>query len=114
MILIGAALLLAAIALSALGSHSAPAVVASLILLGVGWSATFVAASALFAASLPAESRTRAAGGLDSLTNLGAATAALASGFIMTATSFPALACISALTLLPSLVLNRSASGQGQ
>lgn len=68
---------------------------------------TFVAASALFAASLPAESRTQAAGGLDSLTNLGAATAALASGFIMAATSFPTLVCIAALALVPSLVLTR-------
>lgn len=110
MILLGTALLTLAVALGALAPHSTPAMVASLILLGVGWSATFVAASSLFAASLPAESRTRAAGGLDSLTNLGAATAALASGFIMAATSFPALACIAALALLPSLVLARPAS----
>lgn len=106
-ILIGTALLVLAIALGAFAPHSTPAMVASLILLGVGWSATFVAASALFAASLPAESRTRAAGGLDSLTNLGAATAALASGFIMAATSFPTLACIAALALVPSLVVTR-------
>ncbi|WP_237205308.1 hypothetical protein [Rothia nasimurium] len=43
-----------------------------------------------------------------------AAIAALASGFIMAATSFPALACISALALLPSFVLNRSVSGRGR
>lgn len=114
MILTGTALLLAAVALGALAPHRATAMVVGLVLLGVGWSATFVAASALFTASLPAESRTRAAGGLDSLTNLGAATAALASGFIMAATSFPALACISALALLPSFVLNRLASGRGR
>ncbi|MGH1978728.1 MFS transporter [Rothia sp. L_38] len=114
MILIGTVLLLAAVALGAIAPHRETAMVVSLILLGLGWSATFVAASALFAASLPAESRTRAAGGLDSLTNLGAATAALASGFIMAATSFPALACISALALLPSFVLNRSVSGRGR
>ncbi|WP_237201317.1 MFS transporter [Rothia nasimurium] len=113
-ILIGTALLVLAIALGALAPHSTPAMVASLILLGVGWSATFVAASALFAASLPTESRTRAAGGLDSLTNLGAATAALASGFIMAATSFPTLACIAALALVPSLLLTRSATASRQ
>lgn len=112
-ILLGTGLLVLAIALGALGPHSTPAMVASLILLGVGWSATFVAASALFAASLPAESRTRAAGGLDSLTNLGAATAALASGFIMAATSFPTLACIAALALVPSLVLTRPLRERG-
>lgn len=60
-ILLGTALLVLAVALGALAPHNIPAMVASLILLGVGWSATFVAASALFAASLPAESRTRAA-----------------------------------------------------
>lgn len=108
MILLGTALLLAAVALSVLASHQASAMLVSLILLGVGWSATFVAASALFTASLPAESRTRAAGGLDSLTNLGAATAALVSGLLMAATSFPLLAVISALALLPSLLFTRS------
>lgn len=108
MILLGTALLLAAVALSTLASHQASAMLVSLILLGVGWSATFVAASALFTASLPAESRTLAAGGLDSLTNLGAATAALGSGLLMAATSFPLLAAISALALLPSLLFTRS------
>ncbi|WP_237186180.1 MFS transporter [Rothia nasimurium] len=112
-ILLGTALLVLAVALGALAPHNIPAMVASLILLGVGWSATFVAASALFAASLPAESRTRAAGGLDSLTNLGAATAALASGFIMAATSFSTLACIAALALVPSLVLTRPLRERG-
>lgn len=111
MILTGTALLLVALALAAFAPGQAAALVVSLILLGVGWSATFVAASALFAASLPAESRTRAAGGLDSLTNLGAATAALASGLLMAATSFPILAAVSALALLPSLFLSRSLEG---
>ncbi|WP_237207871.1 MFS transporter [Rothia nasimurium] len=110
MILLGTLILGVALALSALAPHSSGAMVTSLILLGLGWSATFVASSALFAASLPAETRTRASGGLDSLTNLGAATAALLSGLVMAATSFPALACLSALALIPAVVMVRSSS----
>lgn len=60
-------------------------VVASLVLLGVGWSFVNVSGSALFSESVPVASRASAQGGIDALSNLCAGLAAFASGPLMTA-----------------------------
>lgn len=64
-IALGQLMLISALVLTAVGSESSAAVVAGLILLGLGWSASTIAASALVSESTPAERRTRLQGRAD-------------------------------------------------
>lgn len=101
--MLGLVVLVLSLVLAVAAPEKHSAMVLSLTLLGLGWSAVFVAGSALFASSLPQEQRVEASGGLDALMNLGAAVAALASGFVLAATSFPALAGLAGLLLIPGV-----------
>lgn len=102
--MVGTVTLVLSLALAIVAPESQPGMALSLTLLGLGWSAVFVAGSALFASSLPQEQRVEASGGLDALMNLGAAVAALASGLVLAATSFPVLAGLAGLLLVPGVV----------
>ncbi len=76
---IGQALLLASLITAAAGAQSQTAVVVALILLGLGWSASTVASSALIAESADPVNRTRTQGRADLLmSSVGAAGGALA------------------------------------
>lgn len=104
---IGAGIGVLAVSLGvAIGWSESPAgVIASLILLGVGWSFVNVSGSALFSAVVPAERRAASQGGVDALSNLLGALAAFGSGPLMAATSFSALAGAAVLALVPLTIL---------
>lgn len=103
-IMAGLMTLVLSLELAIVAPENQPVMVLSLTLLGLGWSAVFVAGSALFAASLPQKQRVEASGGLDALMNLGAAMAALASGLVLAAASFPVLAGLAGLLLAPGAI----------
>lgn len=104
-ILFGTFLLATAIALCFGFADSHSLMILALTLLGFGWSFVFVPASALYAVSLPAAQRATAQGGLDAVANLCAALAALSSGLVMYVTSFPSLALLCGVFLVPLLLL---------
>lgn len=76
-------------------------VVVALILLGLGWSFVNVAGSALFATVVSQDRRASAQGGVDALSNLGAAIAAFAAGPLLVVTSFAFLCGVAMIILLP-------------
>lgn len=80
-------------------------IIASLILLGLGWSFVNVAGSALFSSVVSPEARAASQGGVDALSNLCGATAAFAAGPLLAATSFPFLSILAILALIPLAVL---------
>lgn len=88
------------------------AVVASLILLGVGWSFVNVAGSALFSQVVPDENRATAQGGVDALSNLCGAVAAFASGPLMALTSFRLLCIIAMVVLVPLIIVTVTQSDE--
>ncbi|MDJ0396649.1 MFS transporter [Rhodococcus sp. G-MC3] len=91
-VLVGQALLATALLVAAFGANDAVTVTASLILLGLGWSATTVAGSAMLSAALPVEQRAPVQGVSDFVMNIvGAAGGALA-GPILTGIGFGGLA----------------------
>lgn len=82
--------------------------IASLILLGVGWSFVNVAGSALFSAAVSDETRASAQGAVDAAANLFGATAALLAGPLLVLTSFSLLSLLSVVVLAPLAVLTAS------
>ncbi|WP_449276622.1 MFS transporter [Leucobacter sp. GX24907] len=76
-------------------------IIASLILLGIGWSFVNVAGSALFASTVSAEVRASSQGGVDALANLCGATAAFAAGPLLAVSSFATLSVIAMVVLVP-------------
>ncbi|MGY5764409.1 MFS transporter [Brachybacterium sp. DNPG3] len=104
-ILIGLLILLVSLLLGAARSDGTGWIIASLILLGLGWSFVNVAGSALFSAVVSAESRAASQGGVDALSNLCGATAAFAAGPLLAATSFPLLSVLAIVALVPLAVL---------
>lgn len=101
----GLGILLASLLLAALRPGSTAAVVASLILLGLGWSFVNVSASALFSTAVTDRARAASQGGVDALANLCGAVAAFAAGPIMAATSFSVLSVGAMAVLVPLAVL---------
>ena len=82
--------------------------IASLILLGVGWSFVNVAGSVLFSAAVSDETRASAQGAVDAAANLFGATAALLAGPLLVLTSFSLLSLLSVVVLAPLAVLTAS------
>jgi predicted MFS family arabinose efflux permease len=81
----------------------------SMFLLGVGWNFGFVAASAVLQQGLALRDALRLQGLADSATWASGGVAALASGFIVAAWSFQALACLGAgVALIPWIALWRA------
>lgn len=80
-------------------------IMASLILLGVGWSFINVAGSALFATVISKPDRASVQGGVDALSNLCGATAAFAAGPLMALSSFSTLAAIAGIVLIPLVLM---------
>lgn len=97
----GIGIFVVSLAFAVLRSDDSSWVVASLILLGVGWSFVNVAGSALFTSNVSTEVRASSQGGIDALANLCGATMAFLAGPLMAATSFATLAVIAMVMLIP-------------
>jgi len=106
---IGIAILVASLLIGAARPDDLAAVVVALILLGLGWSFVNVAGSALFSTAVSDENRASSQGGVDALSNLGGAAAALAAGPLLAVTNFSvlSLAALAALTPLALVVTGR-------
>jgi len=102
---IGLVLFAFSLGLAVLASETMGGVIASLILLGLGWSFLNVAGSALFSTVIADSSRASAQGGADALSNLCGATAAFLAGPLMAATGFPALGILAAVVMIPIVLL---------
>src|SRR6478735_7228367 len=91
-ILMGQAMLVFAALVTALGSHSQPLVLTGLILLGLGWSASTVAGSALLNDAAPVEDRVRLQGRGDLAMNLAGALGGALSGPVLAFVGYTGLA----------------------
>jgi MFS family permease len=110
-IVLGQLTFLASLAISGFGQESFTMVIVGLFLLGLGWSAATVAASALLTEVLPTDEKTKVQGFSDSLMNLAGAFGGAVSGTILLLYTFGGL---NAAALLPVvfIVLATSFSGR--
>jgi len=104
-ILAGIALLMAACALAGGAGHDSTRLAAGLMTLGLGWSCTMVAGSALLTESVSAELRTSAQGLSDVTMGLAGASAGALSGVVVQGWGFPMLTLVAALATIPFIVL---------
>ncbi len=104
-IVMGIVVFLASLVIGGLWPTDIGWLIASLILLGVGWSFINVAGSALFSAVISNETRASSQGGVDALANLFGATAAFAAGPLLAVSSFSVLSIIAIAVLVPLAVL---------
>lgn len=101
----GIGLLLAACALAGTAGRETVPLAGSLMLLGLGWSATMVAGSTLLSESVPAELRPSAQGLSDLAMGLAGASAGALSGVVVQAWGYPTLTLLAALATAPLIVL---------
>lgn len=101
----GITILLAALLIGVIRPDGISSIMASLALLGVGWSFVNVAGSALFSTAVSDETRASSQGGVDALSNLFGATAAFASGPLLAVSSFSVLSLIAIIAMVPLAVL---------
>lgn len=106
MIVIGQLTYLAALATAGFGSENRWLVTIGLTLLGLGWSASTVAGSALLASSLPANEKTNVQGLSDSLMNLCGATGGAIAGSILAAVAFGGLNLFALLPVVTIALLS--------
>lgn len=90
-ILLGQSIYIAALLFAGIGMDNQQSVLLGLFLIGLGWSASTVSASALLSATLPAAQKTNVQGMSDSLMNLSGAFGGAVAGSIMTALMFVGL-----------------------
>ncbi len=102
-ILLGQGLFVAALIVGAAGAHSAAAVTVALVLLGLGWSATTVAGSALLTEASSSQLRTRRQGRSDALMSLVGAAGAVLAGVVLSAIGFDGLS-LSSLVVVVAVV----------
>ena len=91
-IVMGQLMLLASAVVTALGSHQTAVVMVGLILLGLGWSASTVAGSALLSDAAPAAQRVRLQGRSDLAMNLSGAVGGAVSGPLLALLGYAGLA----------------------
>lgn len=103
-ILLGQALLVAALVTAALGQASTVAVTVGLVLLGLGWSASTVAGSTLLTEASAEERRTKRQGFSDFLMSIVAAVGAILAGVVLGWIGFGGLALL-ALVLVAAVAL---------
>ena len=111
-VVLGQSIFIAALLFAGLGMDDHQSVLIGLFLLGLGWSAATVSASALLASSLPVELKTNVQGLSDSLMNLSGAFGGAIAGSIMAALMFvglnmTALVPVSVILILTGLTLLR-------
>ena len=97
-------LLVACLLAGGAGSQQARLAV-GLMTLGIGWSCTMVAGSALLTESVPVELRTSAQGLSDVTMGLAGASAGALSGVVVQGWGFPTLTLVAALATMPFIVL---------
>ena len=103
-ILVGQALLVCALVVAAAAAHSTTGVTVALVLLGVGWSASTVAGSALLTEASAVGLRTARQGRSDAVMNLVGASGAVGAGVVLSAIGFDGLA-LSALAIVTVVVV---------
>ncbi len=86
---------------------------AGLLLLGLGWSCGLIAGSTLVTESVGEERRPAAQGGTDLLMGLGAAVAGVAGGPLLALGGYGLVATVSAVLVLPLLVVWARARERG-
>ena len=101
----GVTILAAALLLAVARPESTLAIVVALVLLGIGWSFTNVAGSALFNEALTTPNRARAQGAVDALANLCGAAAVFLSGPFLAVPGFATLSLAGLLALVPLAVV---------
>jgi MFS family permease len=101
----GVALLLAACLVAGTAGHDSAPLGLGLLLLGLGWSATMVAGSALLSQSMSVELRPSAQGLSDMLMGLAGASSGAVSGVVVAAFGYPLLTLLAALTTIPLAAL---------
>jgi MFS family permease len=101
----GIGLLLTACGLAGTAGRETVPLAGSLMLLGLGWSATMVAGSTLLSESVPAELRPSAQGLSDLAMGLAGASAGALSGVVVQAWGYPTLTPLAALATAPLIVL---------
>lgn len=118
-VIVGQAIYIAALSFAGFGMSSHDSVLLGLFLLGLGWSASTVSASALLSASLPTEQKSNVQGLSDMLMNLSGAFGGAIAGSIMAALMFvglnlAALIPVSIILGLSAIALLRSKAQQGE
>ncbi len=104
-IVIGQGLLVLALLMTALGAESSGWVVAGLILLGLGWSASTVAGSALIAESAGSSGRTGIQGRADLFMSLAGAAGGAASGPVLAALGYSGLSFVTLSLTIAVLIV---------
>lgn len=102
---VGTAILFTSLLIGVLWPDTTGWIVASLILLGLGWSFVNVSASALFARIVSSERRASSQGGVDALSNLCGAITAFAAGPLLALTNFAVLSVAAMVLLVPLLAI---------
>jgi MFS family permease len=101
----GALLQLAAVAVAGTAGDGSTALGVGLFLLGVGWSCGLVAGSTLLTESVPAPSRPGVQGAADLVIGVAASIGGLAAGVVVDQIGYPALNALAAAVVLPVLVV---------
>ena len=101
----GVGLLLVACAVAGTAGHDSTRLAIGLVLLGLGWSATMVAGSAMLSASMAPEIRPSAQGLSDLVMGLAGASAGALSGVVVQNFGYPTLAMAAAIATLPLAAL---------
>lgn len=100
----GQALLFAALATAWFGSESHALVAVSLVLLGLGWSASTIAGSAMVVDSVPAGDRPGVQGVSDLVMNLAGAAGGALAGPVLTALGYPGLGAVTMVLVVLVIV----------
>ncbi|HSA53184.1 MAG TPA: MFS transporter, partial [Yinghuangia sp.] len=100
-IVVGQLTLLAAVLVAGLSGRTVPMTVVGLVLLGLGWSCSMVAGSALLAESVPQRDRPGVQGTSDLLMNLAGAVGGAASGPVLDAAGYGGLNAAAGMIVLP-------------
>jgi MFS family permease len=104
-VLLGQAMLAAALAFAVFVNDQAWGVMVALILLGLGWSAATVAGAALLTEASAPELRTRRQGRSDSLMSLSAAGGAVLAGVVLSNFQYAGLGIAASVLVLTIVVL---------
>lgn len=104
-IVVGQLILLGALLVAGLSGRTVPMTVVGLVLLGVGWSCSMVAGSALLAESVPQRDRPRVQGASDLMMNLAGAAGGAVSGAVLGAAGYGGLNAAAGMIVLPVLAV---------
>ncbi|TDN92618.1 MFS transporter [Microbacterium sp. BK668] len=112
-ILLGQALLVAALLTASFGQESTGAVTVALVLLGLGWSASTVAGSALVTEASSEAMRTRRQGFSDFVMSIVAAVGAILAGVVLGGIGYGGLALVVGVAVVAVVALSPLARGGG-